>query len=66
MNDGYLDWLALAPEGKVPVRTGTGAEPGQVHRRLGAYLQTGVEHSKPLSELYPSRCSRNWPPAPTR
>jgi len=23
MNDGYLDWLALAPEGKVPVRTGT-------------------------------------------
>src|SRR4030095_3307868 len=30
MNDGYLDWLALAPEGKVPVRPGTGAEPGKL------------------------------------
>src|SRR5829696_7499221 len=27
MNDGYLDWLALAPEGKVPVRTGTTDQP---------------------------------------
>ena len=29
MNDGYLDWLALAPEGKVPVRTGTAESLGQ-------------------------------------
>jgi multiple sugar transport system substrate-binding protein len=52
MNDGYLDWLALAPEGKVPVRTGTGAEPGKFTDAWN-HLQTGVENRKPLSELYP-------------
>jgi len=52
MNDGYLDWLALAPEGKVPVRTGTGAEPGKF-TDAWTHLKTGVENSKPLSELYP-------------
>jgi multiple sugar transport system substrate-binding protein len=52
MNDGYLDWLALAPEGKVPVRTGTGAEPGKFTDAWN-HLKTGVENRKPLSELYP-------------
>jgi multiple sugar transport system substrate-binding protein len=52
MNDGYLDWLALAPEGKVPVRTGTGAEPTKFTDAWN-HLKTGVENSKPLSELYP-------------
>jgi multiple sugar transport system substrate-binding protein len=52
MDDGYLDWLALAPEGKVPVRTGTGAEPGKF-TDAWTHLQTGVENRKPLSELYP-------------
>ena len=54
MNDGYLDWLALAPEGKVPVRTGTTDQPTKF-TDAWAHLQTGVERSKPLSELYPSR-----------
>jgi multiple sugar transport system substrate-binding protein len=65
MNDGYLDWLALAPEGKVPVRTGTGAEPTKF-TDAWTQLQTGVEHTKPLSELYPPGCLRFWPPAATR
>jgi len=52
MNDGYLDWLALAPEGKVPVRTGTTDQPTKF-TDAWTHLQTGVEHSKPLSELYP-------------
>jgi multiple sugar transport system substrate-binding protein len=52
MGDGYLDWLALAPEGKVPVRTGTGAEPGKFTDAWN-HLKTGVENRKPLSELYP-------------
>src|SRR5829696_8505454 len=52
MDDGYLDWLGLAPEGKVPVRTGTGAEPGKF-TDAWTHLKTGVENSKPLSELYP-------------
>jgi multiple sugar transport system substrate-binding protein len=52
MNDGYLDWLALAPEGKVPVRTGT---PDQPNKFTDAWhhLKTGVENRKPLSEVYP-------------
>jgi multiple sugar transport system substrate-binding protein len=52
MNDGYLDWLALAPEGKVPVRTGTTDQPTKF-TNAWTHLQTGVERSKPLSELYP-------------
>ena len=52
MNDGYLDWLALAPEGKVPVRTGTTDQPTKF-TDAWTHLQTGVEHTKPLSQLYP-------------
>jgi multiple sugar transport system substrate-binding protein len=52
MNDGYLDWLALAPEGKVPVRTGTKDQPSKF-TNAWKDLETGVEHSKPLSEIYP-------------
>jgi multiple sugar transport system substrate-binding protein len=52
MDDGYLDWLGLAPEGKVPVRTGTTDQPTKF-TDAWTHLQTGVENSKPLSELYP-------------
>ena len=52
MDDGYLDWLGLAPEGKVPVRTGTTDQPTKF-TDAWTHLQTGVENRKPLSELYP-------------
>jgi multiple sugar transport system substrate-binding protein len=52
MNDGYLDWLALAPEGKVPVRTGTPDQPTKF-TDAWTHLETGVENRKPLSEVYP-------------
>jgi multiple sugar transport system substrate-binding protein len=52
MNDGYLDWLALAPEGKVPVRTGTPDQPDKF-TDAWHHLKTGVESKKPLSEVYP-------------
>jgi multiple sugar transport system substrate-binding protein len=52
MNDGYLAWLGLAPEGKVPVRTGTADQPTKF-ADAWTHLQTGVEHPKPLSQLYP-------------
>jgi multiple sugar transport system substrate-binding protein len=52
MNDGYLDWLALAPEGKVPVRTGTRDQPDKF-TDAWHHLNTGVENRKPLSEVYP-------------
>src|SRR5215207_6162967 len=53
MNDAYLDWPPLALEGKVTVRTGPGAEPGKF-TDAWTHLPTGVERSKPLSELYPA------------
>jgi multiple sugar transport system substrate-binding protein len=52
MNDGYVDWLGLAPEGKVPVRAGTTDQPNKF-TDAWTHLETGVERSKPLSELYP-------------
>jgi multiple sugar transport system substrate-binding protein len=52
MNDGYLDWLALAPEGKVPVRTGTPDQPTKFSDAW-THLKAGVESRKPLSEVYP-------------
>jgi multiple sugar transport system substrate-binding protein len=52
MNDGYLAWLGLAPEGQVPVRTGTNDQPTKF-TDAWKHLQTGVEHTRPLSELYP-------------
>jgi multiple sugar transport system substrate-binding protein len=52
LNDGYLDWLGLAPEGKVPVRTGTKDQPGRFTEAWN-HLRTGVERRQPLSELYP-------------
>jgi multiple sugar transport system substrate-binding protein len=52
MGDGYLDWLGLAPEGKVPVRTGTSDQPTRFSDAW-AHLETGVENRKPLSQLYP-------------
>jgi multiple sugar transport system substrate-binding protein len=51
MNDGYLDWLALAPEGKVPVRTGTNDQPNKFTDAWN-HLNTGVDHKKPLSDVY--------------
>jgi multiple sugar transport system substrate-binding protein len=52
MNDGYLDWLGLAPEGKVPARTGTRDQPSKFTDAWN-HLKTGAENRKPLSELYP-------------
>ena len=34
MNEGYPDWLGIAPEGKFPVRKGTATEPAKFTDRL--------------------------------
>ncbi len=52
MSDGYVDWLALAPEGKFPVRTGTKDQPGKFTAAWN-HLETGVDRKEPLSEIYP-------------
>lgn len=52
MSDGYVDWLALAPEGKFPTRLGTADDPTAYADAWGT-LQAGVDTKKPLGDLYP-------------
>lgn len=52
LSDGYTDWVAIAPEGKYPVRLGTKDNPTQY---VDAWkdLEVGVDQKAPLSEFYP-------------
>jgi multiple sugar transport system substrate-binding protein len=50
-NDGYLDWLGVAAEGKLPMRTGTAEEPTKFIDGWKA-LETGVDRLAPLGECY--------------
>jgi multiple sugar transport system substrate-binding protein len=51
MSDGYQASLAIAPEGKYPVRRGT---PDQPERFVQAWpaLPAGVDRKKPLADIY--------------
>ncbi|WP_298843931.1 ABC transporter substrate-binding protein [uncultured Roseobacter sp.] len=51
MNEGYGQTLAIAPEGKFPVRRGTAENPGQFSD-LWATLDVGVDRKAPLGDLY--------------
>ena len=51
MTDGYLPWIAIAPEGKVPVREGTSENPTEYSDEWAA-LPAGVDRKAPLSEFY--------------
>jgi multiple sugar transport system substrate-binding protein len=53
MSEGYVDWLALAPEGKFPTRSGSKENP-QEYAEAWTKLNTGVDSKKPLAELYPA------------
>jgi multiple sugar transport system substrate-binding protein len=52
MSDGYVDWLAVSPEGKVPTRTGTSGNP-QEYADAWNKLKTGVDTKALLSDSYP-------------
>lgn len=52
MNEGYTDWLGIAPEGKIPVRKGT-ADDATRFTTAWNRLPAGVDTKKPLAELYP-------------
>lgn len=52
-NEGYLDWLAVAPEGKLPMRAGTKENPNQ-WREGWSQLETGVDRKAKLSDIYGS------------
>jgi multiple sugar transport system substrate-binding protein len=51
MSDGYVDWLALAPEGKFPTRLGTASNPTE-YADAWQNLTTGVDTKAQLSELF--------------
>lgn len=51
MGDGYLQWLGIAPEGKVPTRTGT-AQNKQEFSQGWAKLKAGVDSKALLSDIY--------------
>jgi multiple sugar transport system substrate-binding protein len=52
MEEGYVDWLALSPEGKFPVRKGTKDEADKFTKAWNS-LETGVDTKEPLSKTYP-------------
>ena len=51
MNAGYEPWLAIAPEGKVPVRAGNADDPEKFAKAWAA-LPVGVDTKAPLSDFY--------------
>ncbi len=52
MSDSYVDWLAIAPEGKVPVRMGTADSPTE-YADAWQTLEAGVDTKAVLSSIYP-------------
>lgn len=48
---GYLDWLALSPEGKLPLRSGTADEPDKWVTGWRE-LETGVDRKARLGDVY--------------
>jgi multiple sugar transport system substrate-binding protein len=51
MSDGYTATLAIAPEGKFPVRRGDGENPS-AFTEAWAQLDVGVDRRAPLGDLY--------------
>jgi len=51
MTDGYEPWIAIAPEGKVPVRSGTSDNPTEF-TDAWAKMDVGVDKKAPLSDFY--------------
>jgi multiple sugar transport system substrate-binding protein len=51
MNDGYEPWLAIAPEGKVPVRAGNSPDATNFSDAW-ASMEVGVDTKAPLSKFY--------------
>jgi multiple sugar transport system substrate-binding protein len=52
LNEGYVDWFGMAPEGKFPARNGTAADPTRFQRAWDE-CEAGVDTKKRLTEVYP-------------
>ena len=57
MNDGYLTWLSMAPEGLFPVRSGT-ADALDSFTEGWQQLEVGVDRKAPLNSVYPQEGDR--------
>src|SRR5215212_11753880 len=53
MSDGYVDWLKIAPEGKVPTRLGTADNPKEYYDAW-TKMEAGVDKKELLSNIYPA------------
>ncbi|HWM60109.1 MAG TPA: extracellular solute-binding protein [Pseudonocardia sp.] len=51
LSDGYVDWLAIAPEGKFPVRPGPAAGSTEYVEKWKT-LPVGVDTEAPLAQVY--------------
>jgi multiple sugar transport system substrate-binding protein len=51
MTDGYVDWLSIAPEGRLPVRAGTADKPTEYADQWKT-LPAGVDKKEPLGNFY--------------
>jgi len=58
MNEGYVRWLGLSPQGKVPVRLGDGEDP-EKFRTAWSELESGVDKKAPLSQFYSEESIRS-------
>ncbi|MFD6142359.1 ABC transporter substrate-binding protein [Promicromonospora sp. NPDC060271] len=63
MSDAYVDWLAMAPEGKVPVRTGTADNPTE-YTDAWSELEIGVDAKKTFSDVWPAEVTDTLAAAP--
>lgn len=51
MTEGYVDWLSIAPEGRLPVRAGTAANPTEYADKWKT-MPAGVDKKEPLGNFY--------------
>jgi multiple sugar transport system substrate-binding protein len=51
MTDGYEPWIAIAPEGKIPVRAGASSDSTE-YADAWAGMDVGVDTKAPLSQFY--------------
>ncbi|MFJ4468077.1 ABC transporter substrate-binding protein [Streptomyces sp. NPDC089424] len=53
MGSGYESWFGMAPEGKIPVRQGTAAQPER-YIEAWRHSEIGVDTKKPFDEVFPA------------
>lgn len=58
LSEGYLDWLAVAPEGKFPMRRGTPENP-TLYIEGWSTLPAGVDRKAPLGDFYSQEVINN-------